>query len=1186
MTFDELLAQVVELLQRQGRVSYGALKRRFALDDDYLQDLKDELIDAQRVAVDEDGKVLMWVGGTAVISDQLSVVSPQLLAPSTQHLDPRLTSAERRQLTVMFCDLVGSTALSTQLDPEELREVIRAYRETCATIIRRFDGYLAKYLGDGLLVYFGYPLAHEDDAQRAVRAGLEIVAAFQPSSSAGHEVPSPLAGEGQGEGANVTASAVPTPYPNLPPQGKEQSLQVRIGIHTGLVVAGEMGVGDQPEPLAIVGETPNLAARLQQEAQPDTVVISAATYHLIQGYFECADLGLRAVRGVSAPLQIYRVLDESEAHGRLEIAARRGLTPLVGREQEVRLLLACWKQVKEGQGQVVLLSGEAGIGKSRLVRVLRERIAGETQAWLECRCSPYHQNSALYSVVDLLQRVLGFTRDDSPGEKLRKLEVGAAHASPLQADLIPLLAALLSLPHPDGYPPLNLTPQRQKQKTLEALLTWLLAETERQPLPFIVEDLHWADPSTLEFLGLLIEQVPTARLLTILASRPEFTPPWASRSYLTHLTLQRLPHKQVQEMVEKLASDQALPVEVLQQVVAKTDGVPLFVEELTKTVLESQLDVGAQRPAPLPLGIPATLQDALMARLDRLENAKEIAQLGATLGREFSYEVLHMVSPLAEAALQQRLRQLVEAELLYQRGLPPQVIYFFKHALIQDAAYQSLLKSTRQQYHRQIAEVLEERFPETVKTQPELLAHHYTEAGLMPEAITYWRRAGRRASDRSAYAEAISHLAKGLELLKALPDTSERTQQELRLQIGLGWALMTTKGYAAPEAEKAFSRALELCRQAGETPLLFPVMVGLTGFYMVRGELQTARELAEKSLRLAQSVQDRRFLQVDHYLLGETLLHFGELASAQAHLEQSLALYAPQQSRFFTAPSANDPGVSCLSIASLTLWVRGYPDQAFNRSQEALALAQELAHPFILAYALSCTALLHLFRREAQAAQEQAEALLALSNEHGFALRVAQGTTVRGWALAEQGQVEEGIAQIRQGRASERATGVEYGWAGDLVRLAWAYGEVGQAEEGLNVLAEALAAMDSTGGRFYEAELYRLKGTLTLQSKTSPGQVSGKSQASQDQSEDTDPRPLVPDSQAEACFWKAIEIARRQQAKSWELRAVVSLSRLWQQQGKKKEAHEMLVEIYDWFTEGFDTKDLQEAKALLEELIG
>jgi class 3 adenylate cyclase/tetratricopeptide (TPR) repeat protein len=1146
MTFDEILTQVVELLQRQGRVSYGALKRRFALDDDYLQDLKDELIDAQRVALDEDGKVLVWIGASPVPSSTSQVSGSQTPDSRLQTLDPRLSAGERRQLTVMFCDVVGSTALSTQLDPEELRAVIQAYREICATVIRRFEGHLAKYIGDGLLVYFGYPLAHEDDAQRAVRAGLSILA----------ELPR----------LNARLQSTVGAHSRAP-------LQIRIGIHTGLVVAGEMGVGDQPEPLAIVGETPNLAARLQQEAQPNTVVISAATYHLIQGYFECADLGLREVKGASAPLQVYHVLDESGIQGRLEVAARRGLTPLVGLEPEVRLLLECWEQVKEGQGQVVLLSGEAGIGKSRLVRVLRERIAGEAPVWLECRCSPYHQNSALYPIIDLVQRVLGFTRDDSPEEKLRKLEVGAVREPPLQPEAIPLFASLLSLPLPERYPPLNLTPQRQKQKTLEAMLTWLLAEAEWQPVAFIVEDLHWADPSTLEFLGLLIDQVPTARLLTILAFRPEFTPPWTLHSHFIHLTLQRLPRKQVEEIVEKIRGDKVLPAEVVQQIVAKTDGVPLFVEELTKMVVESGLSVGATHASPIPLGIPATLHDALMARLDRLRGAKEIAQLGATLGREFSYEMLHTVSPLDGAALQQGLRQLVEAELLYQRGLPPQATYLFKHALIQDAAYQSLLKSTRQQYHRQIARVLEGRFPETKETQPELLARHYTEAGLIAQAIPYWQKAGQRAVQRSVNVEAIAHLTKGMELLSTLPDTPERAQQELTLQITLGAPLIATKGYSAPEVGKVYTRARELCRQVGETPQLVPVLDGLRVFYITQGEFQTARELAEQIMRLAQSVQDPALLQRGHVVLGEVLYWLGGLAPARGHFERAIALYDPRQPR--SPWEWLDAKVPPLSYAALALWMLGYPDQALKRSQEALTLAQELSHPFSLAWALHCAAWLHQCRREVQATQEQAEALIALCTEQGFPFWLAPGIRFRSWALAEQGQGEEGIAQVRlrQGRTAGRFTRASVGRSHSLALLAEVCGQVEQAEEGLVLLADALAV----GERYYEAELYRLKGQLTLQKF----QVSGSKFQVEDSLGSSVQRL---ESEAEECFLKAIEVARHQQAKSLELRAVMSLSRLWQSQGKKEEAHRMLAEIYGWFTEGFDTKDLQEAKALLDSL--
>jgi len=557
------------------------------------------------------------------------------------------------------------------------------------------------------------------------------------------------------------------------------------------------------------------------------------------------------------------------------------------------------------------------------------------------------------------------------------------------------------------------------------------------------------------------------------------------------------------------------------------------------------------------------------------------------LGREFSYELLQAVSPVDEASLREALAKLVEAEVLYQRGLPPQARYLFKHALIQDAAYQSLLKSKRQQYHQQIAQVLEERFPETVESQPELLAHHYTEAGLTAQAIPYWQQAGQRAIQRSANSEAIAHLTKELDLIKTLPDTPERTQQELTLQIALGGPLMATKGFAAPEVEKAYARARELCQQVGETPQLFLVLWGLWAFYTVRAELQAARELGEQSLSLAQSVQDPALLLWAHLMVGVTLFWLGEFASAQAHLEQSVALYDPQQHRSHAFFYGQSPKVSCLSIATWALWLLGYPDQAQERIRGALALAQELSHPFSLVYALFYAASLHRFRREVQAAQERAEALIALSREQGFLYRLTFGTILRGWATVEQGQGEEGITQIRQGLAAFQATGAGVVRPYFLALLAEAYGKVGQGEKGLSVLAEAFAVVDRTGERLYEAELYRLKGELSLQSR----QVEDKPKTSQDksavrspESEDTDPRPLAPDPQAEACFHKAIEIARRQSAKSLELRAVMSLSRLWQQQGKKDEARQMLAEIYGWFTEGFDTADLQEAKALLQEL--
>ena len=744
MEFAEVLAQVIDLLAREKRLSYRALKLRFNLDDEYLEGLKEEMIYAKRLAVDEEGRVLVWTGDAGALPQPIpptpqTVHYPHALPASplqatSAETAPHRPEAERRQITVMFCDVVDSTTLSSQLDPEDYREVIRAYQATCAEVIQRFEGHIAQYLGDGLLVYFGYPQAHEDDAQRAVRTGLGMVEALGTLNT-GLE------------------------------QDKGLRLAVRVGIHTGVVVVGEIGAGRRQEHLAL-GDTPNIAARLQGYAAPDTVVISAATYQLIQGYFLLHDCGTQTLRGVATPLRVYRVLEESGAQSRLDIAATRGLTPLVGREQEVGVLSECWAQVKEGMGHVVLVSGEAGIGKSRLVQVLKDQIAHTAHTRIECRCLPQYQHSALYPLIGHLERLLALNRDDLPLEKLRKLEEALAqHALPLP-EMVPLFAGLLSIPLPARYPPLTLTPQRQRQKTLEALLAWLLAEATRHPVLFIVEDLHWGDPSTLEFLGLVVEQVPTARLCALFTHRPEFQPPWVPRAHMTPLTLHRLLSPEVERLSVAVAGDKALPVEVVQQVVSKTDGVPLFVEELTKMVLETDLlrehEDHYELTGPLPpLAIPTTLHDSLMARLDRLAPVKVVAQLGATIGRQFSYELFQAVSPLDETTLQQGLHQLVEAELLYQQGSPPQATYTFKHALIQDAAYQSLLRSTRQQYHQRIAQVLAEQFPETAETQPELLAHHYTEAGLSEQAIRYWQRAGRQAMRAFGQCGSDPHLTRG-----------------------------------------------------------------------------------------------------------------------------------------------------------------------------------------------------------------------------------------------------------------------------------------------------------------------------------------------------------------------------------------------------------------------------------------
>jgi predicted ATPase len=991
-------------------------------------------------------------------------------------------------------------------------------------VIERFDGYIAQYLGDGLLVYFGYPQAHEDDAQRAVRAGLEMLDALAPLQ------------------ARLAAD-------------KGIRLAVRLGIHTGLVVVGAMGTGERQEALAM-GDTPNIAARLQGLAAPDTLVVSDATWHLVQGYFAGHDLGLQTLKGVETPIQVYRVLGTSAAQSRLDVASPRCLTPLVGREAEVTLLRERWAQARDGLGQMVLLSGEAGIGKSRLMQVLYQHVADEPHAHIEWRCSPYTQQSPLQPVIVYLHRLLRWSPDDTPAERLRTLEETLAAYGLALPEMVPLFAALLSLSLPERYPPLTLTPQRQRQKTLEALLAGLLAEATRQPVLFIVEDLHWIDPSTLEFLSLLIDQVPTARLLTLLTCRPEFPAPWGFRAHCTSLTLNRLPQPQVVQMIGRVAGSKALPPDVVTQIVAKTDGVPLFVEELTRMVLESGLLQEQEEryvltgPLP-PLAIPATLHDSLLARLDRLATVKGLVQLGATLGREFSYALLQAVAPWEEATVQRGLQQLVAAEFLYQRGLPPQAIYTFKHALIQDAAYQSLLKSTRQQYHQRIAQVLETHFPEIVTTQPELLAHHCTEAGLIEQAIPYWQQAGQRASKSSAHVEAVSHFTTGIELLKPLPETSERLQHAVTLSIGLGTALRMTKGQAAPEVEHAYTQAYAWAQQAGETPQMAQALLGLWSFYNTRSQLHTARECGETLLRLAQRADDPALAFLAHYALGATWFYLGAFPAARQHLEAGIARFTPDQMR------PEHPGGLCHLYAVTALWFLGYVEQAVARLHAALALVHERSSAYSRTYAAVWASLVCQVRRDAPAVYEQAEVAVALATEHSFPVWGAVGTSFRGWAVAMQGQSEAGMAQVRQGITALRATGSVLFVPYLCTLLADSAAHLGHLADGLQALAEAHTLVEQQEERWWEAEICRLRGVLLLRQSGTP--------------------------QAEAETWlqRALDVSRRQEAKSLELRAAMSLARLWQQQGKPGEAYKLLASIYGWFTEGFDTADLQEARALL-----
>ena len=795
---------------------------------------------------------------------------------------------------------------------------------------------------------------------------------------------------------------------------------------------------------------------------------------------------IHTLRGVAEPMAISRVRGLLATPTPDEEFVTATVPVLVGREEESGLLRRRWNQSQAGWGQVVLVSGEAGIGKSALVGGLRAQVRAEGLPRMAFRCSPYHAASALYPVISHLERLWQFAPDDAPATRLMKVEAGLRPSDLPLAEVVPLFAGLLAVPLPaDRYAPLTGTPQHQKQQTLDMLVAWLAAQAERQPVLAVWEDLHWADPTTLEMLGLVIEQAPTVPMLHVLTSRAAFRPPWPARSHLTSLVLNRLERRQVQALIAQRLGGKALPTEVVQHIVTKTDGVPLYVEELTKMLLASPLlREEGQYVLTEPLrtvAIPDTLQDALMARLDQLAVAKEVAQLGAVLGREFTYDLVQAISQRGEDTLQAGLGQLVAAELLYQRGRPPRARYVFKHALIQDAAYASLLKRTRQQVHQRIGQVLEAQFPEMVATQPELLARHLTEAGHPAQAVGYWQRAGERAVARSANLEAISHLKTGLAVLQTLPETTERIQQELLLQTTLGPALMNTKGFAAPEVEHAYARARALCESASEAPQRFSVLRGLWQFYNGRGAYQTARELGEQCLQLAQQGDDTARLLEAHHTLWTTRLLLGELRLARTHLEQGLALYHPQQHRALAVLYGHDPVVCCHGVAAVTFWLLGYPDQALRQLHAAHALAQEVAHPSSHAFARMLTAIAYQLRRETDAAHEQAEALIALATEQGFALFLAIGGILRGATRTALGQGGEQIGQIRQGLAAVRETGSALWEPYFLALLADVYAQQGQVETGLATLDEALAAAQATGQRMVEAELNRLRGCLLLQ---------------------------------------------------------------------------------------------------------
>ena len=1065
----------------------------------------------------------------SVLGDEQLEVRPIETRPSQAK---QIGTAERRQLTVMFCDLVGSTELSRRLDPEDLREVMRRYQDAVAGAITRYEGYVAKFLGDGVLAYFGWPQAHEDQAQRAVRAGLEAVAAL----------------------ARLKLD-------------NNVALQARVGIATGRVVVGDLVGEATAEAEAVAGETPNLAARLQGVAAPGQAVIGATTRLLIGETFDLKDLGTHELKGFAEPVAAWQVLSESAAESRFEAAHPGTLTQLVGREHELGLLRRAWEQSRAGIGQVVLVSGEPGIGKSRLVEALGAKLKAERCIRITFSCSPYHTNSTLYPVIAHLERVLRWQREDDAEVKLAKLEEALQGFSLALDEVIPLFAALLSLPlSEDRYPPLNLTPQQQKQRTLDALVAWTLEEAERRPVLQVWEDLHWADPSTLELLALEVEQAPTAPILNVLTFRPEFTPPWPQRSHMTPLILNRLERTEVEALIIHHAGGKSLPEEVVEHIVGKTDGVPLYVEELTKAILEADLlREEADRfelTGPLAeISIPATLQDSLMARLDRLPTIREVAQLGAVLGREFVYEMLRAIASLEETTLRKGLDQLVDAELLYQRGRPPHAKYIFKHALVQDAAYQSLLKRTRQYYHRQVAELLEARFPETVETHPELLAHHFTEAGLAESAIGYWHQSGELAVKRSANLEAIAHCIKGLDCIKTLSQSTDIARQELALQITIGVPLVATKGHGAPEAAAHYRRARELCEQLGETHQLLPVIYGQWLDSAAHGDYRTARAFGEELLHFAAQQEELGPVVVGHRTVAWIDLLRGELSLSESHVDQGLSLYDAERHRSLAFQYAHDSKVALLGCRACLEWLRGYPERAVETGHEAIAHARHLDHPNSLAYALCYAgATPAAFRREPAAVAAAADELIELSEKQAFPLRHTTGTVFRGWSLAHVGCGEEGIALMQKALADLDQAKQDYARTFYVALFVDAGLANGIDQESSSALDKVFGLIERTDERWLEAELHRLRGQGLA--KTT-GRIS----------------------EAETCFQNALRIAREQGARSLELRAATSLTRLWCDQGKRHDAQNLLAPLYGWFTEGFDTPDLMDAKALLDELL-
>jgi predicted ATPase len=990
----------------------------------------------------------------------------------------------------------------------------------------RHEGFVARHLGNSALVLFGYPEAHEHNAEQAVRAGLEL------------------------------CEEVRAPGPNA-----DVPMRCRVGIASGLVIVGGAdGFRDRE----IVGETPNLAARLA--APPGIVAIDPATRRLVGNLFDCRELDAVETTGGSVPMRRWEVLGESVVASRFEALRGSALSPPIGRDEEIELLLRRWARAKAGDGQIVLISGEPGIGKSRVIAALQERLAAEPHLRLDYFCSPHHQDSALFPVVEQLGHAAGFARDDLPAVRLKKLEALLARTAQPDED-VAFLADLLSLPASAGHLLQDRSPQRKKERTLEALIRRLEGLACRQPVVAVFEDAHWIDPTSRELLDLTVERVPSLPVLLIVTFRPEFRPPWTGQPQVSMLALNSLDRRDRAALVAQVAGDKALPDDVVTQIAERTDGVPLFVEELTKSVLESGLlreetDRYVLDRALPPFAIPSTLHDSLMERLDRLAPMRRVAQIGAAIGRQFSYALLRAVAGVPEDGLQASLDRLVASELVFQRGTPPDAVYTFKHALVQDTAHDSLLRGPRQALHRRIAEALEQRSPDLVETRPEILAHHYGEAALPDTAITYWHLAGKVSVTKSAVREAIAQLRRGLSLLDGLPGTRERQQLELDIHVTLISALMAGKGYADPEVVAALERANRLVTETAEvgTPLHFSVLRGLWSSTLNAGNIAAALEHANNFLSFAQSQPSSGPLLVGHGALAYSLILSGDYHAALEHAEAAASLYRPDEHRDSALHYGQDIGVSAVSVLSWALWHRGYPDQSARAADRALAHSRELGHAHTLAYALGLAGRAALFARDVATVYARSNDCVAVASEHGFAYWAAWGQILRGWADAHRGEAMTGIARIRDGLAAYEATGDRSGTPLLLTLLAEALALGGKTEEALAALDDALAKAAVSGASGWDAEIHRLRGELTAR------------------------LPHPDPAKAEASFRAALAIAREQGTRGYELRAAVSLARLHRDHGRHAEAGDHLRPVYGWFAEGFDTPDLKDARALLDQL--